>query len=103
MSLTNRHAIFFDFVELFVTALGLPPARRTIPYRTAYALGAALEGWARLTRGRFGKPLLTRSVVASTCVDCWFTSAKAARDLGYAPQVSEEDAFARTMAWLKNV
>lgn len=94
---------FFDFVESFVTALGLPPARRTIPYRQAYALGAALEGWARLTRGRFGKPLLTRSVVASTCVDCWFTSAKAARDLGYAPQVSEEDAFARTLAWLKGL
>jgi sterol-4alpha-carboxylate 3-dehydrogenase (decarboxylating) len=91
---------FFDFVESFVVAMGLPAARRTIPYHAAYALATVLEGWARLTRGRFGKPLLTRSVVASTCVDCWFTSAKATRDLGYAPQVSETDAFERTLAWL---
>lgn len=93
---------FFDFAESFVVAAGLPAARRTIPYRTAYALAAVLEGWARLTRGRFGKPLLTRSVVASTCIDCWVTSTKATRDLGYAPQVSEVDAFDRTMAWLTN-
>ncbi len=94
---------FFDFVESFVTAIGLPPAKRTIPYHAAYALATVLEGWARLSRGRFGKPLLTRSVVASTCIDCWVTSAKATRDLSYTPQVSEHDAFRRTVAWLSNL
>jgi sterol-4alpha-carboxylate 3-dehydrogenase (decarboxylating) len=46
-------------------------------------------------------PLLTRYVVLSTCRDFYFNSAKARQDFGYVPKVSAEQAFAETLAWLK--
>jgi nucleoside-diphosphate-sugar epimerase len=46
-------------------------------------------------------PLITRYVVASTCRDFSFTRAKAARDFGYEPIVSLEQAQAETIAWLR--
>lgn len=91
---------FFDFTGAFLDALGLAAPRRAIPYRAAYALATAMELWAHATRGRAGRAPLTRYTVASTCVDFYFSSARAERELGYAPPISEREARARTVAWL---
>ena len=40
-------------------------------------------------------------MVASTCVDFYFSHDKAARELGYQPVVSFEQAQAETLTWLK--
>ena len=40
-------------------------------------------------------------MVASTCVDFYFSHDKAARELGYQPVVSFEQAQAETLSWLK--
>jgi sterol-4alpha-carboxylate 3-dehydrogenase (decarboxylating) len=84
----------FDFMAPFLEALGLPVPRRTIPYRLAYVLAWAAEFLA--PRSNFN-----RFAVVQTCVDHTFVYHKAARELGYSPIVSREQAFERSLAWLR--
>ncbi len=71
-----------------------PVPRRSIPYGLAYALSAAAELF--MPRSNFN-----RFAVIQTCVDHTFVDAKARRELGYAPIVSREEAFHRSVAWLR--
>jgi nucleoside-diphosphate-sugar epimerase len=84
----------FDFMEPFLMALGLPLPRRSIPYPVAMALATIAELVA--PRSNF-----SRFAVIQTCVDHTFVDGKAARELGYWPIVSKEEAFRRTVAWLR--
>ena len=84
----------FDFMAPFLQALRLPVPRRRIPYPLAYLLASASELVA--PRSNFN-----RFAVVQTCVDHTFVHHKAARELGYAPIVSREEAFARSLAWLR--
>jgi nucleoside-diphosphate-sugar epimerase len=84
----------FDFMEPFLRALDLPVPTRTIPYPLAYWLSAVAEVVA--PRSNFN-----RFAVTQTCVDHTFSDAKARRELGYAPIVTREEAFARSCAWLR--
>jgi nucleoside-diphosphate-sugar epimerase len=43
----------------------------------------------------------SRFAVIQTCVNHTFVDGKAARELGYWPIVSREEAFRRTLAWLR--
>jgi sterol-4alpha-carboxylate 3-dehydrogenase (decarboxylating) len=90
---------FYTFFEPFLKALGYPPTHKRMPYRLAYLLAVVSE---RLSKWGLGsaQPKLTRYVVASTCVDFFFSYAKAQKDFGYHPIVSEEQAFAETCQWL---
>ncbi len=84
----------FDFMEPFLRALGLPVPTRSIPYPFAYWLSAIAEVFA--PRSNFN-----RFAVTQTCVDHTFSDAKARRELGYVPIVSREEAFRRSLAWLR--
>ncbi len=93
---------FYTFFDPYLQALAYPITRKRLPYRPAYLLAAMSE---RLSKWKLGpsRPKLTRYVVASTCVDFFFSYAKAQKDLGYQPIVSEVQAFAETCQWLKTV
>ena len=83
----------FDFMEPFLRALDLPVPRRSIPYRLAYCLAAIAEVVAPHSN-------FNRFAVIQTCVDHTFVDGRAAHDLGYAPIVSREEAFRRSVEWL---
>jgi len=84
----------FDFMEPYLRALGLPVPCRSIPYGLALAIAAVVEAVApRSTFNTFA--------VIQTCVDHTFSYARAEQDLGYRPLVSPEEAFRRTLAWLR--
>ncbi len=85
----------FGFMEPFLRALSLPVPRRSIPYRLAYAMATVAEIVA--PRSNFN-----RFAVIQTCVDHTFVDAKARRDLGYSPIVSREEAFRRSVDWLRS-
>jgi sterol-4alpha-carboxylate 3-dehydrogenase (decarboxylating) len=85
----------FDFMEPFLRTLDLPVPRRSIPYRLAYAMACVAEVVAPHSN-------FNRFAVIQTCVDHTFRDDKAARDLGYRPIVSREEAFKRSIAWLRN-
>ena len=61
-----------------------PPPRRRVPYRVAYAAGAALEMVYRLT-GRSAEPPMTRFVAAQLAKDHYFDITAAKTLLGYRP------------------
>jgi nucleoside-diphosphate-sugar epimerase len=85
----------FDFMEPFLRALDLPVPRRSIPYPLAYAMATVAELVAPHSN-------FNRFAVIQTCVDHTFVHGKAERELGYRPIVSREDAFNRSVQWLKN-
>ena len=84
----------FDFMAPFLRALDLPVPRRSIPYRLAYALAAAAEVLAPHSN-------FNRFAVIQTCINHTFVDHKARRELGYSPIVSREEAFRRSVEWLK--
>ena len=86
----------FDFMAPFLQALGLPVPHRRLPYGLAYLLASLSEVVA--PRSNFN-----RFAVVQTCVDHTFVHHKAARELGYAPIVSRDEAFARSLAWLREM
>jgi nucleoside-diphosphate-sugar epimerase len=85
----------FDFMEPYLEALGLPAPRRSIPYPVAYGLACVAE----LVAPRSN---LTRFAVVQTCVDHTYRHDKAERDLDYAPIVSYDEAFRRTLEYWRN-
>lgn len=90
---------FFAFFEPYLKALHIPYKIAHLPESAAMLIARTGEAAYALS----GKaPLLTRYAVAATARDFWFNSQKAARDLGYAPLVSESDAFERTLAWARD-
>ncbi|MCZ7687347.1 MAG: NAD-dependent epimerase/dehydratase family protein [Sandaracinaceae bacterium] len=95
-------ANFFDFVAPFVEAEGvrMPPASSALPRAPLYAIGAALESAAALARPLVRlTPTLTRFAVDFVCQDFIIESDKIARELGYAPRFTPEEAVLRTIAW----
>jgi nucleoside-diphosphate-sugar epimerase len=85
----------FDFMAPYLRALSLPVPRRSIPYPLAYALAAIAEIVAPYSN-------FNRFAVIQTCVDHTFVHTKAERDLEYRPVISREEAFDRSLAWLKD-
>ncbi len=84
----------FDFMEPFLLALGLPVPRGRIPYAAAMVLATIAEVLAPGSN-------FSRFAVIQTCVNHTFVDGRAAMELGYWPIVSREEAFRRTVAWLR--
>ena len=82
----------FAFMAPFIAGLGLEPPKKSIPYPLAYMLAFINE---KMNPGS----TFNRFAVVQTCVDHTFVSSRAEKDLGYAPIVSKEEAFKRTLAW----
>ena len=93
---------FFGFVGDVLRELGLPPIRRAIPYRIAYAAAAIAEGWDTLKGGTLNaEDGLTRFAVRYMCTHHYFSIEKAKRDLGYTPRVSLREGIELTAAHLR--
>jgi 2-alkyl-3-oxoalkanoate reductase len=92
----------WGWISRILTTAGVAVPRKRIPYRIAYALGAALEVVYRLGRRR-DEPAMTRFVAAQLALDHYFSIEKARARLGYAPVVDLEEEFAACEPWLKRV
>jgi nucleoside-diphosphate-sugar epimerase len=93
-----------QFTNDLAEGLGARPARFSLPYPLASALGASLEGAYRLLRRATGlrlPPLLSRQAVQVLGRDQDFSCEKARELLGWEPRVGYEAAMAATVAWLK--
>ncbi len=83
-----------ELIDGFLAAAGLPPVRRTIPPRLAYAVGAALEAVYGALRLR-GEPVMTRFLARHLATAHWYDISAARRDLGYEPRVSIDEGLER--------
>ncbi len=92
---------FFAFFERYLSALNLTYQTTTLPAGAAHILAQGSELTYKLSGGKGKPPVLSRYTVAATSRDFWFNHDKAARDFGYAPIISAEAAFERTLAWAR--
>jgi nucleoside-diphosphate-sugar epimerase len=84
----------WEVVNRILAAGNLPPVRRTISPRLAYAAGALLETIYRLF-SLSGEPRMTRFLAKELSTAHWFDLSAARRDFGYDPQVSFEEGMDR--------
>lgn len=69
----------------------------------AWAAACVVEGaYALFSRWITTGPVITRYTVAATCRDFWFTHSAATRDFGYQPIVTADEAYSRTLDWLRD-
>lgn len=87
----------WPFVARLLDGFGAPPIKRKLSFRAAYALGATLEVAYGAVRSR-AEPPLTRMAAVMLGTDHWFDHSAAARDLGWTPEVSLDEALERTFA-----
>jgi nucleoside-diphosphate-sugar epimerase len=79
-------------------AAGVPGPRVSVPFRMAWAAGAAVEaGWA-VTR-RTATPPLTRFLAEQLATAHWFDQRRTRAALAWRPQVSLAEGFARLARW----
>lgn len=83
-----------ELLNALLRAAGAPEVRKTLPFRTAYAIGAVCETLWPLLRLR-GEPPMTRFLAEQLSTTHWYSMAPATRDFGYLPKVSMEEGFRR--------
>lgn len=94
---------FFAFFHPYLEALGLQTTTQVISENQAALLATLRKlAWRVIPTRKMAAAKLTSYVVYSTSRDFWFTSHKAEIELGYAPLVSQQNAFNRTLAWLRD-
>jgi 2-alkyl-3-oxoalkanoate reductase len=89
----------WEMVDHILAAAGLPPVKRSVSPRAAYAAGWLLETLYGLL-GLESEPRMTRWVARELSSAHWFDIGAARRDLGYAPQVPLDEGLRRLAAWL---
>ena len=89
----------WEFINRLLVGAGEQPITRRISQRSAYILGALLEGVWTLFRFK-GEPPMTRFIAVELAKDHWFDISAARRDLGLKPAVetwTELDRLAATL------
>jgi nucleoside-diphosphate-sugar epimerase len=77
----------WEWIDQVLALAGLPPVKKSISFRAAYAAGAVLEGlWSLL--GRTDEPRMTRFLAAQLATSHYFNITAARGDLDYSPRVS---------------
>ncbi len=87
----------WDWLNELVALAGLPPVRKSISFRTAWAIGLACEMAYGLLRLR-GEPPMTRFLAAQLSQSHYFNIRRAREDLGYTPTISTAEGMRRLAA-----
>jgi len=90
----------WEFINRLLVGAGEKPVTRRISQRSAYRLGALLEGVWTLFRLK-GEPPMTRFVAVELTKDHWFDVSAAQRDLGLKPAVETWAELGRLAATLR--
>jgi len=90
----------WEMIDLILEAAGRSGVRRSMPFRAAWTLGAAMEGIYSLLCIR-KEPLMTRFLAEELARAHWFDISAARRDLGYRPEVSTAEGLKRLKEWLE--
>lgn len=94
---------FFDFFIPFLEELGLAYEEQHIPQWVAATIATVLEWrYALFPSEKHKRIQLSHYTVGAVSKDFSFSHAKATRDFGYEPIVSEEAAFKATLDWLRD-
>lgn len=92
----------WKWISAILETAEVPVPNKSISFKAAYAIGAALEAAYKVT-GRESEPPMTRFVAAQLALDHYFSIDKARKLLGYAPAIDRESALAKCADDLKRV
>jgi nucleoside-diphosphate-sugar epimerase len=84
----------WDWIDSLLARGGLPPVRKAISGRAAYAVGGVLEFLHTVARAST-EPPMTRFVAQQLGGTHYYDTSKATRDFGYAPIVTVEEGLRR--------
>lgn len=96
----GQPVVLWDWVNQWLERLGIAPVRRSIPFRAAYALGAAMEKAYGLLR-KTEEPRMTRFLACQLARSHYYNLEAARRDLGYEPAVGMSEGMDRTVEQLR--
>ncbi|GAA5264995.1 dihydroflavonol-4-reductase [Acidiphilium sp. MT5] len=91
--LGGENLMLSEIGRMIAKLAGRSPPRIKLPIAPLVPIASAMEGWARLTGH---PPMMTRDMLAMARHLMWYSSAKAVRELGYAPRPAQrafEDAL----------
>jgi nucleoside-diphosphate-sugar epimerase len=86
-----------EVIARLCRAAGVPEPRARVPFGVAWAAGVAVEGVWSLT-GRRDTPPLTRFLAEQLATAHWFDQRRTREALGWTPEVSLDEGFARLAA-----
>jgi 2-alkyl-3-oxoalkanoate reductase len=89
----------WQWIDEILALAGLPPVRKSISFRAAWAMGAACEAVYSLLR-LSGDPPMTRFLAAQLATSHYFNLARARHDFGYQPAISTTEGMRRLAAEL---
>jgi len=87
----GKPVVPWDLLQKLFSQLDIPPIKRKIPYKLAYAGGAILEFFFKLIRIRKKEPLITRFLASELAKSHYFDISKARKELGYEPRIGLEE------------
>jgi nucleoside-diphosphate-sugar epimerase len=87
----------WKWINELLALAGLPPVRKSISLRTAWAIGAACEAVYWLLQLR-GEPPLSRFLAAQLATSHYFNISRAREDFGYDPRISMAEGMRRLAA-----
>ncbi len=79
----------------------IPMVTESVPYKTAYRVGAFLEAVYKFIPPII-EPPMTRFVAGQLAFSHYFNISAARKDFGYKPVIDPADAFDKTMEWLRS-
>ncbi|WP_422929835.1 NAD-dependent epimerase/dehydratase family protein [Singulisphaera sp. PoT] len=98
-NITNQGPITQEeFLNLFAAACGVPPMRRSLPYRLVFGASFLLEAQGRLRRKK-EPPLISRYATWLMGRQLEYSTEKAARMLGWKPAYSYGESIDRAVRW----
>jgi nucleoside-diphosphate-sugar epimerase len=91
----------WDWIDELLALAKLPPLKKSISYKAAWRVGAAMEAIYGVL-GVSAEPRMTRFLAAQLATSHHFDVSAAKRDLGYAPRVSTAAGMHRLGEWLNS-
>jgi nucleoside-diphosphate-sugar epimerase len=90
----------WKWVDELLALVDLPPVKRAVSYRFAYATGTMLEVWYKLF-GLKSEPVMTRFLASQLARSHYFDITAAKRDFGYSPKIDMKEGMSRLAKDLK--
>jgi nucleoside-diphosphate-sugar epimerase len=91
----------WQWINEILALAGLPPVKKAVSLRTAWAAGACLEAVYRVL-GLKSEPKMTRFLAAQLARSHYFSTERAREDFGYEPAVSTAEGMQRLAAELRD-
>lgn len=87
--------VCWDWINDLLKLAEIPPLRRKISYRAAYAIGGLMEAAYRIAGKYDSEPRMTRFLAAQLATNHYFDLSAARRDFGYQPKINMAEGMRR--------